>query len=193
MPFLFYIIFKNNNCYIFINMVILGLDASTSTVGYAFNDNGKIVEAGFIDIKKYETNKEKSFHVIEILNSTNNIKNTEIIVLEAALSGFSGGKTSQQTVIKLARFNAVFEYILSEYYKINIKLDSVISMRKNVFGRSRITGIKSKDFVKMMLENKYPYVKDFLIKGKSGKLDIKNGDMYDAMVCALSFIDKPKK
>ena len=49
-------------------MVILGLDASTSTVGYAFNENGKIVEAGFINIKKLESNKDKSFYVIENLN-----------------------------------------------------------------------------------------------------------------------------
>lgn len=171
-------------------MVILGLDASTSTVGYAFNKDGKIIEASFIDIKKLETNKEKSFKVIEVLNASKHITEASKIVLEAALSGFIGGSTSQQTVIKLARFNAVFEYILSEYYHIPIILSSVMTMRKTVFGKCRVPGIKSKDFVKLMLEHKYPYVSDFLVKTKKGTLDIKNGDMYDAIVCALSYQEK---
>ena len=119
-------------------MVILGLDASTSTVGYAFNKDGKIIEASFIDIKKLETNKEKSFKVIEVLNASKHITEASKIVLEAALSGFIGGSTSQQTVIKLARFNAVFEYILSEYYNIPIILSSVMTMRKTVFGKCRV-------------------------------------------------------
>ena len=168
-------------------MVILGLDASTSTVGYAFNENNKIIDAGFIDIKKLESNKDKSFYVIDYLNKTNYIKNIEHIVLESALSGFISGHTSQQTVIKLARFNAVFEYILSDYYKINVTLASATTLRKSVFGKSRIQGIKSKDFVKMMLEDKYPYVKDFQVYNKKGTLDVRTGDVYDGIVCALAF------
>ena len=167
-------------------MLVLGLDASTSTVGYAFNENGTIVCAGFIDIKKIETNKEKSLKVIEVLDKINYTKNVDLIVLEAALSGFMGGRTSQQTVIKLARFNAVFEYILSEYYKKEIKLDSVMTMRKKVLGKCRVAGIDSKTYVKLAMEEKYPYITKFLIKTKKGTFDIKNEDMYDAMVCALS-------
>lgn len=45
-------------------MVILGLDSSTSVTGWAFNVDGKIEQAGFIDTKKFETTKEKTFHVL---------------------------------------------------------------------------------------------------------------------------------
>ena len=65
-------------------------------------------------------------------------------------------------------------------------------MRKKVFGKGRISGVKSKDFVKMMLESKYPYKKDIRKTTKTGNFDIKNEDMYDACVCALS-IDKLEK
>ena len=167
-------------------MVVLGFDASTTTVGYAFNKDGKIVEAGFIDIKKENTNKEKSFKVINTLNDSKYINTVDLIVLEAALSGFSGGKTSQQTVIKLARFNAIFEYILSEYYHKEVKLDCVTTMRKKVLGKARIMGIQSKTFVKLALEEKYPYVTEFLVKTKRGNMDERNGDIYDAIICALS-------
>ena len=39
-------------------MVILGLDASTTCVGYAFTKDKKILDMGFIDIKKEKTPKE---------------------------------------------------------------------------------------------------------------------------------------
>ncbi len=50
-------------------MVTLGLDASTTCVGYAFTENERILDMGFIDIKKQKTPKEKVFKVIEILNN----------------------------------------------------------------------------------------------------------------------------
>ncbi len=122
-------------------MAILGLDASTRTVGWAFCTDGVIVSAGFIDISKLETNKEKALHIISVLDDNPNITATTQINLEAALSGFMGGKTSQQTIILLARFNAVLEYIISEHWKIPVKLISVTTARKKVFGKCRVKGM----------------------------------------------------
>ena len=48
-------------------MVILGLDISTTCVGYAFTENKKILDMGFIDLKKLKTPKEKTFYVLEYL------------------------------------------------------------------------------------------------------------------------------
>ena len=48
-------------------MVTLGLDISTTTVGYAFTENKKILDMGFIDIKKYKTHKDKSFFVLTFI------------------------------------------------------------------------------------------------------------------------------
>ena len=58
-------------------------------------------------------------------------------------------------------------------------------MRKQLFGKCRIKGIKSKDFVKSELESLKPDVKNFSILNKKGNWDERNGDMYDGIVCAL--------
>ena len=166
-------------------MVILGLDSSTSTTGWSFCENGKILSAGFIDTKKLETTKEKTFHVISELEKTKEIKNFDEINLEAALSGFAGGFTSQQVIITLARHNAVFAYIIEEHFKKKVNLLSVNTMRKQLFGKCRIKGIKSKDFVKQELELLLPDVVNFAVKNKKGNWDERNGDMYDAIVAGL--------
>lgn len=166
-------------------MVILGLDSSTSTTGWSFCENGKILSAGFIDTKKLETTKEKTFHVISVLEKTKEIKRVDQINLEAALSAFAGGFTSQQVIITLARHNAVFAYIIEEHFKKKINLLSVNTIRKQLFGKCRIKGIKSKDFVKQELESLIPDVVNFAIKNKKGNWDERNGDMYDAVVCSL--------
>lgn len=166
-------------------MVILGLDSSTSVTGWAFSDNGVILDAGFIDTKKFETTKEKTYHVIGILEKNKLMKSVECINLEAALSGYAGGFTSQQTIITLARHNAVFAYIIEEHFKLKVNLLSVNTMRKQLFGKCRIKGIKSKDFVKMELEKLIPDIKKFVVLNKKGNWDEKNGDMYDGVVCAL--------
>lgn len=166
-------------------MVILGLDSSTSVTGWAFSENGKILDAGFIDTKKFETTKEKTYHVISELSNNRYIDKFEHINLEAALSGFAGGFTSQQTIITLARHNAVFAYILEEHYKKKVNLLSVNTMRKQLFGKCRIKGVKSKEFVKSELELLYPDVIKFTILNKKGNWDERNGDMYDAIVASL--------
>lgn len=166
-------------------MVILGLDSSTSVTGWAFSDNGVIIDAGFIDTKKFETTKEKTYHVISVLEKNKLIKSVEYINLEAALSGYAGGFTSQQTIITLARHNAVFAYIIEEHFKLKVNLLSVNTMCKQLFGKCRIKGIKSKDFVKMELERLIPDITKFVTLNKKGNWDEKNGDMYDGIVCAL--------
>jgi hypothetical protein len=164
--------------------MILGLDASTSTVGWAFSDNGKIVDAGFLDISKKETNKEKAFFVLDHLRSTTHLKHVTEVNLEAALSGFAGGRTSQQVIIKLTRFNALFEYIISEEMRLKINLCNVNTMRKQLFGKSRVKGIKPKDYVKMNI-GVHIDVSKYDKKRPKGGRDERNGDMYDAIVCAL--------
>jgi len=166
-------------------MVILGLDSSTSVTGWAFSEHGKILDAGFIDTKKYETTKEKTYSVIKFIESNKYNNQFEHINLEAALSGFAGGFTSQQTIITLTRHNAVFAYILEEHFKKKVNLLSVNTMRKQLFGKCRIKGMKSKDFVKHHLELLMPEVKNFTILNKKNNWDERNGDMYDAVVCAL--------
>ena len=164
---------------------ILGLDASTSIVGYAFSKDGSIIDAGFINISKLNTNKEKGFYVIDFLKKHPNIDSVSHVNLEAALSGFVGGKTSQQTLITLSRWNAIFEYMMGENFSFPIILCNVNSMRKKVFGKARIKGIKPKEYVKQMISSVCSNVTKFEKLNRNGDWDVHNSDIYDAIVCSL--------
>ena len=100
--------------------------------------------AGFIDISKKDTNKEKGLLVIETLQNHPLFHQIDHINLEAALSGFAGGFTSQQVIIKLSRFNAILEYMIGEKWDKPVVLLNVNTMRKKVLGKARIKGMKPK-------------------------------------------------
>lgn len=165
--------------------IILGLDASTSIVGWSFAQSGSVIDAGFLNISKFETNKEKGKFVINFLSKHSLIDLVDHINLEAALSGFGGGLTSQQTIITLSRWNAVFEYMLSEYFKFPVVLCNVNTMRKKVFGKARIKGIKPKEYVKQQIPLIVSNISKFEKLNRDGNWDAHNSDMYDAIVCAL--------
>ena len=165
-------------------MVTLGLDISTSCVGYAFTNNKKILDMGFIDIKKYQTPKEKVFFVINCLNKNLYIDDIYKINVEDNLSGFAGGFTSQQTIVKLAKFNAILCFVLEDTFEIKVKNINPMTARKNVFGKARIKGIKAKDFVKGQVEKLYDTSK-WCKETTRGNWDKRNIDMYDGLVMSL--------
>ena len=136
-------------------MVTLGLDASTNCVGYAFTKDKKILNMGFIDISKQKTPKEKVFKVLDFLNKSSYIDNVYDINVEDNLSGFAGGRTSQQTIVKLAKFNAVLCFVLEDMLDMNVHNINPMTARKLVFGKARVKGKKAKDFVKEQVEKLY--------------------------------------
>ena len=68
-------------------MVILGLDVATSCVGYAFTKDKKILDMGFIDIKKEKTPRDKVQKVLDFLNKSSYIDDVYDINVEDNLSG----------------------------------------------------------------------------------------------------------
>ena len=165
-------------------MVILGLDISTSCVGYAFTENKKILDMGFIDIKKQSTPKEKTFYVLEYLSKNKYIDTIEKINIEDNLSGFAGGRTSQQTIVKLAKFNAVLGFVVEEEFRVEVENINPMTARKKVFGKARVKGVKSKDYVKMKIEEMYDTEK-WCVTTSRGNFDHRNIDSYDALVMSL--------
>jgi hypothetical protein len=75
--------------------------------------------------------------------------------------------------------------IIEEHFKVKVNLLSVNTMRKQLFGKCRIKGVKSKQFVKSELESLCPDVIKFTVLNKKGNWDDRNGDMYDAIVAGL--------
>ena len=165
-------------------MVILGLDISTTTVGYAFTKDKKILNMGFIDIKKHNSYKDKAFFVLTYLSKSSYIDDVEQIYIEDNLSGFAGGRTSQQVIIKLAKFNAILGFMLEEEFQIDVKNINPMTVRKNVFGKARVKGVKAKDFVKRQVEEMYD-TKKWCKKTSRGNWDKRNIDMYDGLVMSL--------
>ena len=166
-------------------MVICGIDASTSIVGWAFSEDNNVLDAGFLNISKLETNKTKGLFIIDFLKKHPLIDKVDHLNLEAALSGFGGGLTSQQTIITLSRWNAIFEYMLGENFKFPIILCNVNTMRKKVFGKARIKGIKPKEYVKQQLPFVVKNLQKFDKLNRNNDWDAHNSDMYDAIVCSL--------
>ena len=165
-------------------MVTLGLDASTNCVGYAFTKDKKILDMGFIDISKQKTPKEKVFKVLDFLNKSSYIDEVFTIYVEDNLSGFAGGRTSQQTIVKLAKFNAVLCFVLEDMLDMEVHNINPMTARKQVFGKARVKGIKAKDFVKMKIEEMYD-TKKWCKETTRGNWDKRNIDMYDGLVMSL--------
>ena len=166
-------------------MVVLGLDVSTNTIGYAFTENKKILDMGFIDISKQKTIKDKAYQALEMLDDNMHIDKTEKIIVEDSLSGFASGFTSMQTIIKLSKFNAVMCFVLEWKYDIEIELINPNTARKAVFGKARIKGKPAKEYVKEQVEKRFK-PNGFIKINKRGNPDKRNIDAYDALVCAMS-------
>ena len=165
-------------------MVTLGLDISTTCVGYAFTKDKKILDMGFIAIKKQQTPKEKVFKVLDFLNKSSYIDEVFTIYVEDNLSGFAGGRTSQQTIVKLAKFNAILCFVFEDEFGIEVKNINPMTARKNVFGKARVKGLKAKDFVKQEIEKMYN-TKKWCKETARGNWDKRNIDMYDGLVMSL--------
>ena len=164
-------------------MVTLGLDASTTCVGYAFTKDKKILDMGFIDIKKEKTPKEKVQKGLDFLHKTSYIDDVNDINIEDNLSGFAGGRTSQQVIIKLAKFNAILCFML-ENFEFNVHSINPMTARKQVFGKARVKGKKAKEFVKEEIEKRFK-TKKWCKETTRGNWDKRNIDMYDGLVMSL--------
>ena len=67
----------------------LGLDASTTTVGYAFVDGNKIVTMGFIPIQKEETIRDKVEFTMKELTSVDPFDEIKQIYIFNLISSFT--------------------------------------------------------------------------------------------------------
>ena len=162
----------------------LGLDASTTTVGYAFVDGKEIVTMGFIPIQKEDTIRDKVKLTLDTVTSIDPFDKVEQIYIEDSLSGFMRGRTSQQTIIKLAKFNAVLTYCLEFAYGEIVEGINPMTARKHLFGKARVKGLSAKDFVKKEINCLYN-LEEYVKLTKTGLWDKRNMDAYDALVCAL--------
>ena len=160
------------------------MDASTTTVGYAFVEDKKILDVGFIPIHKESTIRDKVRVTMDAITALDPFEDVDKIYIEDNLSGFSRGRTSQQTIIKLAKFNAVLVYCLEFAYGELVEGVNPMTARKHLFGKAREKGVSAKDFVKKEINRLYS-LDEYVKLTPTGLWDKRNMDGYDALVCAL--------
>tara|TARA_Y100000593_G_scaffold74428_1_gene136951 strand:+ start:223 stop:726 length:504 start_codon:yes stop_codon:yes gene_type:complete len=165
--------------------MILGIDVSTSKIGYCvIDDSKKLIEVNFKKLKE-ETLEDRAYEFFhkELTRVKNTYKITHVRI-EEPFTMFSGGKTTAGTMSKLQRFNGMIS-VLSY-----ICFDIVPTLVPSRSARSKC-GIKIKrgeDTKKKIIgwvEQKYP--KQFLVEyTRHGNPKPGTDDMADSIVVALS-------
>jgi len=137
------------------------------------------------DLKVISVDKEKLQVGCSVKQlSPDPFEHIDKIYIEDSLSGFMRGRTSQQTIVKLAKFNAVLVYCLEFAYGEIVKGVNPMTARKKLFGKSRVKGKSAKDFVKEEINCLYS-LDEYVKLTPTGLWDKRNMDSYDALVCAL--------
>jgi hypothetical protein len=133
----------------------LGLDISSSVVGFCLlNTAGEIVKSGYFDLpKKYSLTEKAEYFKTYIIEITDGFAISTFIIEDFAKS-YAFGKTSTQTIMTLATFNGMCQYILHSLiiYPKNQKVYKVhpSTARSKVVGKipsPKISGIPQKEYV----------------------------------------------
>ena len=165
--------------------MILGLDISTSKVGYAVIDNDEsLIECG---VKKYKTNMElehRAHLLAEDLESLRRKYGITSVFVEEPFIAFSGGRTTAVTMAKLQRFNGMCCYGVFRIFGDSATLISSRSARSSVgIKQKRGEDIKKKVIAKV--QEIYP--QDFIVEmTRYGNPKPGTDDMADAVIVALS-------
>lgn len=162
-------------------MTTLGLDISSSVVGYSITDSeSQIIRYGFIDISRIDGIIEKCECFVDFLD----FSNVDKIIIEESLKSFAFGRTSTNTIILLAKMNATATFAI--YKKTGIKPIHInaTTARKNV-------GIKIEKKAERSTKEQ---VFDFITKSndlvwvynKKDEVDKRCFDIADAIIISKS-------
>lgn len=133
-------IVKNRKDFLDIN--ILGLDISTTNFGFAVHKNQELKDFGHLDIKVIDNMVEKVTATINKIKEIFHNHYISVIVLEDRLKS-AGGKTTAETLMKLAYINGCIDYYLTTTFP-DARLFSIhpSTARKNAWGVGRFQDVK---------------------------------------------------
>lgn len=164
--------------------MILGLDISTSKIGYCILDNNKnIIANEFMKLKplQLEDRAEIFYEFLSVLSKKHNI---EHVFIEQPFSMFGGGRTTAMTMSKLQRFNGMCSFAVRRIFKMNPVLIPANQARKSV-GLKIKRGEDTKKKIIEWVEAEYP--KDFVYElTRHGNPKPGTDDKADAVVIALA-------
>jgi Holliday junction resolvasome RuvABC endonuclease subunit len=112
--------------------MILGLDISTSTTGYCiFNEDG-VKHIGYICLRKHKDIFKKSAEIKRAMQDIKEKYDIKEIAVEQNLQAFRPGLSSAATLMKLAQFNGIVQWICFEVFNIPAISFNVNTARKTV-------------------------------------------------------------
>ena len=128
--------------------MILGLDISTSKIGYCILDeNEKIIANEFMKLKPLQL-EDRAEIFYKFLSDINNKYNIDNVFIEEPFTMFGGGRTTAGTMAKLQRFNGMCSFAVRRIFKMNPELIPANKARKSVGLKiKRGEDTKKKDFV----------------------------------------------
>lgn len=176
---------------------IVGIDISSTVAGVSVMDQeGKLLFWKYYNFKKNDDIDnviDIGFFFEEVILDEIKEYNPYYFSLEDRLKSFAGGRTSNKTIMILAKVNALAEYIISKHYgKDRIQKHHPMTARKNSFlkaGRSP-KGIDVKDWVIENTMKQYSQL-EFPVKTRSRKdpkpfID-EASDVCDSIVLASAY------
>ena len=163
--------------------MILGLDISTSRVGYSVIDHDEnLINYGEIKLSpkdSLETRADLFFSILTQLEQDHDIKH---VFIEQPFMAFSGGKTTAVTMAKLQRFNGMCSYCVRLLFGFPATLIQANKAR-GLIGLKIKRGEKTKLKVIEWAQEKYP--KDFIVEyTRHGNPKPGTDDKADSIVIA---------
>lgn len=184
-----------------------GWDISTSIIGFAALENdGKLVETRYRDLRKVDGSLlDKADESLEFIKEiaakygpiASQFENNHWV--EDRLGGFSRGMTSQQTILKLASFNAMISWIVWDYsclkYGGNMEhihpatIKSCLSKNGLIIPKGVFGDAKKKMTVEWVCSREPSFPK---VVTKGGNVQAYCFDMADAYAVAFAGMSKKK-
>lgn len=111
--------------------MILGLDVSTSSTGWAIlDDSGVLIEMGSFKLTKHDNLFDKAQAVREGLLILKQKHQVTKVSIEEPLQGFRRGMSSAHTLLTLARFNGIVSWLAFDVFGVKpIFFDSSTARR----------------------------------------------------------------
>lgn len=109
--------------------MILGLDISTSNLGFCIFEEKKLYDAGAISFKSGKSLYTKAEEVEILFEEINKTVEINRILIEENLQSFRSGFSSAKTISTLAKFNGIVSYIAFRKFNLQPEFMNVSSAR----------------------------------------------------------------
>lgn len=118
-------------------MIVLGLDISTSNVGYSLVESGspqrhRLIKANSISIQKVSGLYDKAAYTRDILIKECEGIEIDAVVIEESLKSFMKRRSSAGVLALLNRFNGIISFIMRDTLKVPVHFVNSTSARKKV-------------------------------------------------------------